>query len=143
MFTECERQESTDSSKDLGCPVSFVLDILSRKWTVQILREIFVKPTRTRKFLRAIPGLSMKALSERLKDMEKSGIVKRTVYPERVLKVEYSLTEKGRDLYEVLLALKKLGSRWLNTDCICSFELDEDGNPVCVDCPHRGVEASR
>ncbi|HEY9870465.1 MAG TPA: helix-turn-helix domain-containing protein [Candidatus Obscuribacterales bacterium] len=127
----------------LLCPIIYVLDILSAKWTIEILREMFIRPTRTRRFLSLIPGLSMKTLRERLKAMEEQGLIKRTVYPDTPLRVEYSLTAKGRELYEVLLSLKVLGSRWLGSTCVCPVEQERCETAVVVSCPHRPPERDR
>jgi DNA-binding HxlR family transcriptional regulator len=128
---------------DVICPILYVLDILSAKWTIEILREMFIKPTRTRRFLSLIPGLSMKTLRERLKALEEQGLIKRTVYPDTPLRVEYSLTSKGRELYQVLLSLKVLGSRWLGSTCVCPVEQESCGTAVAFNCPHRPPERDR
>lgn len=102
----------------------FLLDILSPKWTIEILRQLFMHPTRTMQLLTLIPGLSMKSLRERLKVLETQGVVIRTIYDGSPPKVEYSLTAKGRELYTVLMSLKELGDRWLGTKCNCPFDLE-------------------
>lgn len=128
---------------ELLCPILYILDILSAKWTIEILREMFIKPIRTRRFLSLIPGLSMKTLRERLKSLEAQGLAMRTVYPDTPLRVEYSLTPKGRELYAVLLSLKVLGSRWLGSTCVCPVEKENCGSSVAVNCPHRPAERER
>jgi DNA-binding HxlR family transcriptional regulator len=65
---------------NIECPISRLLEIISAKWTVEILREISIAPTRTRQFLRLIPGLSMKSLQFRLKELEKFGLLERIEY---------------------------------------------------------------
>jgi len=60
-----------------------------------------------------VPGLSQRLLSERLKELEAEGLVTRTVYPETPVRIEYSLTEKGRDLAPVLSELHRWADRWL------------------------------
>src|SRR5215471_1927578 len=102
------RSPAEELPSEFACPIVFVLEILSAKWTVEILREMFIRPTRTRRFLALIPGLSMKSLRERLKALEGHGIIQTTVYPDLPVREEYSLTSKGRDLYAVLVSLKML-----------------------------------
>ncbi|MBX9880177.1 MAG: helix-turn-helix transcriptional regulator [Candidatus Obscuribacterales bacterium] len=119
----------------LQCPITFVLDILSPKWTIEILRELFTQPTRTRQFLNLIPGLSMKSLRERLKVLEIEGILIRTVYEDSPLRVEYSLTTKGRELYSALMSLKRLGEAWLNKKCQCPFDLELSQDDIV--CPNK------
>jgi DNA-binding HxlR family transcriptional regulator len=123
--------------KEVVCPISYVLQIISKKWTVEILREIFIQPTRTRRFLKVLPGLTMKSLMERLNALEGEELIKRTAHPGASLHVDYSVTDKGRDLFKVLVELKNLGSRWLNLDCVCSFENLSSDTAQELRCPHR------
>ncbi|MBP0029468.1 helix-turn-helix domain-containing protein [Roseofilum sp. Guam] len=102
-----------------SCPIQFVLDLISSKWSVLILRELFQGDRRTHALLDALPGISSKTLTLRLRELEHHGLVKRTVYPEIPPHVEYSITEKGRELKPVLLSIKELGERWLETSCSC------------------------
>lgn len=115
------------------CPITFILDILSPKWTIEILRQVSTHPTRTTQFLSIIPGLSMKSLRERLKVLETHGVVIRRVYDGSPPKVEYSLTAKGRELYTALMSLKELGDNWLSTKCNCPFDLEVSETDIC--CP--------
>lgn len=132
-----KRSPSSSNVQELGdftCPIMFLLDILSPKWTIEILRELFTQPTRTRSFLTRIPGLSMKSLRERLKHLEALSIVTRTVYEDySPPRVEYSLTAKGRELYIVLMSLKQLGQSWLKAECNCPFDFELSQNDIC--CP--------
>ncbi|MDJ1178779.1 helix-turn-helix domain-containing protein [Roseofilum sp. BLCC_M91] len=102
-----------------SCPIQFVLDLISSKWSVLILRELFQGDRRTHALLDALPGISSKTLTLRLRELEQHGLIKRTVYPEIPPHVEYSLTDKGRELKPVLLSLKELGERWLEQSCSC------------------------
>jgi DNA-binding HxlR family transcriptional regulator len=101
------------------CPIQFVLDLIASKWSVLILRELFQGDRRTHALLDALPGISSKTLTLRLRELEQHGLIKRTVYPEIPPHVEYSLTDKGRELKPVLLSLKELGERWLEQSCSC------------------------
>ena len=60
-----------------------------------------------------VPDISDRLLSERLKELESRGIVERRVHESSPVRVEYELTERGRDLRDGLLALKAWGDRWL------------------------------
>ena len=96
---------------DTECPVGRAMNILGDRWTVMILRELFRFPTRRfQDFLDAFDGLSPNTLSARLKLLEAERIVDRTIYEVRPPRAEYSLTDKGRDLGPVMLALKKWGT---------------------------------
>jgi DNA-binding HxlR family transcriptional regulator len=104
------------------CPISNMLKVASAKWTVEILRECAIRPTRTRQFLRRIPGLSMKCLQERLKELESFGMLDRLEYQENVPRVEHRITERGRRLMKVLVALKELADEISPSGCDCPFE---------------------
>jgi DNA-binding HxlR family transcriptional regulator len=85
--------------------------ILDGKWTLLVLREFFERGTRRFGELRdALPGVSPKTLTERLRTMEQQGIVRREVFPVIPPHVEYSLTPLGRSLAPVIDALREWGS---------------------------------
>lgn len=128
--------EVSQESVDFLCRTEYVLDILSAKWTAWILRELFLGPVRSRRFLSLIPGLNMKTLRERLQMLEDLELITRTVYADKPLRVEYGLTEKGRELYGVLVAIKDLGNRWLGKECHCPFD-HGFAEPENIQCPHR------
>jgi DNA-binding HxlR family transcriptional regulator len=86
--------------------------LLGKPWTSLILRVLCAGPTSFTRIRRSVNHLSDRVLSERLKDLEKHGIVQRTVYPSVPVKIEYSLTDKGRDLQSVLDALQGWADRW-------------------------------
>lgn len=109
------------------CPIQFVVELLGNKWSILILRELFLEKRRTNELLAALPGISTKTLTQRLREMEHHGLVKRDVYPEIPPHVEYSLTVKGRELQPVMAALHQVGLQWLAQDhCVCP--LTEAGN---------------
>ncbi|MBI2442852.1 MAG: helix-turn-helix transcriptional regulator [Candidatus Levybacteria bacterium] len=91
--------------------VSKTIKTIGSKWTVFILHELCEGTKRFGELERSLKGISPKTLSQRLKDLEKSGVVKKTVYPVVPLRVEYELTEKGRSLREVIDKMIEWGSR--------------------------------
>lgn len=95
------------------CPIQFVVDLLGSKWAILILRELFGGDRRTHELRRALPGISTKTLTIRLKELEAEGLVARRVYAEIPPRVEYALTPKGRQLQPVMTALHQVGSQWL------------------------------
>lgn len=110
----------TDICRPLQCPISFVLEILSGKWSILILRELFEGERRTGELLTALPGISSKTLTQRLRNLEQHGLLERRVYAEIPPHVEYNLTDKGRELQPVLRALHDVGQQWLEqADCHC------------------------
>lgn len=105
---------------EFRCPIQYTLDLIGNKWTILILRELFSGDRRTYEFLQALPGISTKTLTVRLREMEAHGLIRRTVYAEIPPRVEYALTEKGRSLQPVMAALQRVGSEWLQQEeCEC------------------------
>jgi len=104
------------------CPISDLLNVVSAKWTVEILRELALGPVRTGVFLKAIPGLSMKSLQERLNALIKYGLTERTSYDEKVPRVEHSITDRGRRLFKIMSELKEIAAEVRETTCRCPLE---------------------
>jgi DNA-binding HxlR family transcriptional regulator len=99
------------------CPeFQTAVEIIGRRWSGAILRALFAGCTRFGEVTTAIPGLSDRLLSERLKELETVGIVRREVTPATPVRVEYHLTEKGRDLVPVVRALSDWAERWAGAD---------------------------
>lgn len=94
-------------------PIEFVLELLANKWSVSIVRELFRGSRRTHQLLEALPGISSKTLTARLRELEMHGLVNRKVYAEIPPRVEYSLTAKGQELQGAIAVLKQLGEKWL------------------------------
>lgn len=108
------------------CPIQFVVDLLGNKWSILLLRELFEGDRRTYELLAALPGVSTKTLTQRLRELEAQGIIERRIYAEIPPRVEYSLTEKGRQVKPVMAALHALGSQWLEQEaCACPLVLEE------------------
>ncbi len=110
------------------CPIQHVVDLLGNKWSILVLRELFKGTRRTNQLLDALPGCSTKTLTARLRELERHGIIVRVVFPEVPPHVEYSLTDKGREIQPVLVALHQLGTQWLDQEsCQCSITAIADG----------------
>lgn len=115
--------QSFDVCVKTQCPIQFVLDLMDGKWSILILRELFAGDRRTHEFLDALPGLSTKILMQRLRELERQGLVERRIYAEIPPRVEYSLTAKGREIQPILSAMRDLGLRWLSQEpCSCPLE---------------------
>lgn len=95
------------------CPVLKTADIISGKWTLLILRDLSDGINRFSALERSLMGISPKTLSERLKGLEKAGIITRKSYAEVPPRVEYSLTDMGRDLIPLIDHMRDYGSKWL------------------------------
>lgn len=110
----------TSHCLEIECPIQFTLNIIGSKWSLLILRELFAGNRRTHEFLEALPGISSKTLTIRLRELETYGLVSRKVYPEIPPRVEYSLTDKGREIQPVITSLYQVGLRLLQLEeCDC------------------------
>ncbi|MDG9730460.1 helix-turn-helix domain-containing protein [Ignatzschineria sp. RMDPL8A] len=99
------------SKKNLpDCPVEVTLSLMGSRWKVLIVRELLIDTRRFSELKRALSGISQKVLTEHLRDLEKTGLVDRTVYPEVPPKVEYSLTTLGKSLEPIHQALYDWGT---------------------------------
>lgn len=87
--------------------------ILGKRWTGLILYVLRDGPKRFSEIADQIEFVSDKMLSERLKELEAESIVERRLYPEVPVRVEYSLTDKGRDLGPVFGAILQWAGKWL------------------------------
>ena len=96
------------------CPVETTLSLISDKWKVLILRDLLPGPKRFSLLKRSIGGVSQKVLTAQLRQMEDSGLLTRTVYPEVPPRVEYTLTELGYSLEPVLNAMRIWGEEYLS-----------------------------
>jgi DNA-binding HxlR family transcriptional regulator len=97
------------------CAVERVLAVLKDHWSMLILRDLLEKdkPMRFNELKRSLNPISAKILAERLAEVVGAGIIKRTVHPETPVRVEYSLTEKGRALNDVFEEIRAWGEKWM------------------------------
>ncbi len=102
------------------CPVLKTADIISGKWTLLILRDLSQGINRFSALERSLSGISPKTLSERLKSLERAGVITRTSYAEVPPRVEYALTDRGVDLIPLIDHMREYGIRWL---------MDGNGSP--------------
>ena len=92
------------------CPIRTTLNVIGGKWKPLILFELKKGPRRFSALRRAIPDVTQKMLTDRLKELERDGIVDRKVYPVIPPKVEYSLTRYGESLRPILAAMAQWGT---------------------------------
>ena len=88
-------------------------ELLGKKWTGLIVRVLLGGPKRFKEIKEQIPVMSDKMLTDRMKELETLAIVKRTVYPEMPVRIEYELTEKGRGLQPVIESIQDWGEQWM------------------------------
>jgi DNA-binding HxlR family transcriptional regulator len=107
----------TITHRNITCPVEQTAAIVSGKWTLLIIRDLAVDTRRFCQLERSLQGISPKTLSDRLHALEREGIVHRQTFGEVPPRVEYSLTEKGQALAEVIEVMRSFGERWLSDSC--------------------------
>jgi DNA-binding HxlR family transcriptional regulator len=90
------------------------VELIGRRWTGAIVSVLIYRKTlRFGEIADAVPQLSDRLLSERMKELEARGVVLRTVHPDRPQRVEYELTEMGRALAPAVRELERWAQRWL------------------------------
>ena len=100
-------------AKDLpACPVETTLMLIGDKWKVLILRDLMPGTKRFGELKKSIGSVSQKVLTSQLRQMEESGLLIRTVFPEVPPRVEYTLTELGHSLKPVLDAMWNWGEEF-------------------------------
>ena len=95
-----------------ACPVETTLTLISDKWKVLIIRDLLPGTKRFGELKKSIGTVSQKVLTAQLRQMEESGLLIRTVYPEVPPRVEYTLTELGHSLKPVLDAMWSWGNHY-------------------------------
>lgn len=90
---------------DRNCPTRKILDRISDKWTSLIIWLLNDKVMRFSEIHRSVDGISQKMLTQTLRNLERDGLVTRTVYAEVPPRVEYALTELGETLVEPIVAI--------------------------------------
>lgn len=106
------------------CPVYNTFRIIGKKFTLLIIRDMMYKnKTRFNEFLETVEEINPKTLSARLREMEKDGLIRRKIYHERPVRVEYVLTEKGKALRPILEQMSEFSFRY------CPRDVFRDGKP--------------
>lgn len=109
---KCSIIEIVYNSPELkSCPIETTFKIIGKKWAVLIIREVFRGTTQFNRFLENIEGITPKVLTERLRELQKLGIVRRRIVSEYPIRVEYEMTDLGRELEPVLLAAASFSMR--------------------------------
>ena len=99
------------SFEDMNCSVAQCLEVVGEWWSLLILRDAFFGVTRFDDF-QARLGISRSILNQRLTHLVDNGVLKRVPYEDRPPRSEYRLTDKGRDLWHVVTAMRQWGDRW-------------------------------
>ncbi|HEX5401265.1 MAG TPA: helix-turn-helix domain-containing protein [Pseudonocardiaceae bacterium] len=98
-----------------ACPLREVLDRVSGKWSIQIIVAVAKGPVRFTVLQRSIDGISRRMLTLTLRNLERDGLLVRTVYPTIPPKVEYTLTDIARELHTSLVSLTDWAERHRTT----------------------------
>jgi len=94
------------------CSLARTLSIVGDRWTLLVLRECFLRVRRFEEFEQRL-GIARHVLADRLKKLTEAGVLCKEPYQERPRREEYRLTEKGLDLYPVMLSLLDWGDKWM------------------------------
>ena len=98
-------------TKKFNCPVEATLDVIGGKWKSVILWHLRSEAKRFNELRKLIPNVTVRMLTNQLRELEQDGVVSRTVFAEVPPRVEYALTDSGRSLRPILDALCSWGKR--------------------------------
>ena len=111
-----------------SCPVLNTFNIIGKKFSILILRNmIYDKQTRFNEFLNSIEEINPKTLSIRLKEMEKDGLIRRQVYDETPIRIEYYLTQKGKELQPILEQMALFSVKY------CCDQIFDSPDPIKIE----------
>ena len=96
------------------CGVARALDVVGERWTLLIVRELLLAPRRYGDLAEALPGITTNLLADRLKSLQNAGILHKTALPPPASAVLYALTDEGRALEPVVMALGTWGWRFMD-----------------------------
>jgi DNA-binding HxlR family transcriptional regulator len=123
------------SFADMQCPIARSADAIGDAWCLLILRSAFLGARRFQDF--EALGVAPNTLARKLEALTDAGVLQRRLYSERPAREAYELTDKGRDLLPVLLALATWGNRWLAREGVAIQCADPDTGralePVVID----------
>lgn len=100
---------------DTFCPVGRAAELVGDRAVLLILRDMFFGVRRFEAF-QANTGLGPQILAARLKQMKQAGVIERHPYQQRPIRYEYRLTDKGKDLFDILYAMRNWAERWSYDD---------------------------
>ena len=116
--------------KIVYCPVSATLDLIGGKYKALILWHLAESKLRFSQLNKLIPNATAKMLTQQLREMEAQNLIHREVFPVVPPKVEYSLTERGRSLMPVLIAMREWGSEYLRSQNLTSNCIMMNNTPL-------------
>ena len=123
-----QQELKTVTDQMMCCPVDNTFKLVGKKFTVHILRNMILSnQSRFNQLLDSIEGINPKTLSVRLKEMEKNGLIKRQIYSETPVRIEYSVTQKGEALKPILMQMAAFSMKY------CCEDVFKDGKPRTVE----------
>jgi DNA-binding HxlR family transcriptional regulator len=105
-------RKSDEAARRSPCPVACSLDILGDRWTLLVVRDLFLGRGRFRDFTASPEGIPTNILSERLERLLQHGVVEQIPAADGTKRSAYRLTKKGRSLGPVVAAMRDWGLRW-------------------------------
>lgn len=125
------------------CSLAAAMEVLGERWSLLALREIGYGVHRFAR-IAGYTGASRDILADRLRKLEDAGVIERRQYSEHPPRHEYHLTEAGRELFPVMLALSQWGDKWA-VDAPALIRRHTCGKPIQVDlrCHHCGEPVAR
>jgi DNA-binding HxlR family transcriptional regulator len=103
------------------CPINHTFKLVGKKFTVLIIRNMIHRDHKRFNQFLAIEDINAKILSARLKEMEEDGLIERKIYPEKPVRIEYTLAEKGRALAPILDQMSAFSMKY------CAKDIFKDG----------------
>lgn len=134
------------SLEHLECSVANTVEIVNDRWTVLILRDVFLGIRRFDQFVDSL-DIARNTLSSRLEQLRDAGVLNAEAYQDNPVRYEYRLTEKGKDLFDVLMTLWAYGERWNppadpNHQRAIHVDCGNEANAV-AHCSHCGERLTR
>lgn len=103
----------TATCKTVECYVEKTLNVIGGKWSFLILKHLFSGQKRFGELRKLLHNVNTRSMTDCLRNLENNGVINRTVTPTVPVTVEYSLTEKGEDLKEVITMMYLWGEKWI------------------------------
>jgi DNA-binding HxlR family transcriptional regulator len=94
-----------------NCAVASTLDVIGDKWSLLVIRDLFAGKSTYGELIASGERMPTNILADRLRRLEEAGIIEKAAYQERPVRFAYSLTAKGRDMGDILLALVRWGRK--------------------------------
>lgn len=106
--------------EEIECPAERTITLIGNKWTLLIIRDLLIadRPLRYNELAKSLKKISSKILSNKLRNMVNYGIIEKHIIDDSPIKVEYSLTEKGRELSKITQPMVEWSERWHTDDLI-------------------------